>query len=995
VSFCGTAAGDDAGEEEAGVPDLENCSTMKKKKEELEQPASSAGVFSVVSASWWQRKIEAYGTWLLGLHTKMNNKFFVPLFLNVADYPYRYVIAVIIFSFIFPAISFATGRFVIESNVDALVVPPDSYPPVQKAWLLDHFGVSVRSLAIIHAKGDNVISEEALSLAFDAADIIPTLVDYAALCEQNDVTAQGCVSQSITMFWNSREEYETDLLSLETESEKYEYILDKLSSAVFPSGIPVTREVIFGHHQEEENGQIISASSFLLSIGIPISEPTDAQDFETDYGTQLDALSAAKKSSSTVMLESWNRATLDEDIKAIIDQDLPLVFASMIVMALFTAFAMTRWSKNTKNQRFVTSNFALGLGATATVILSAMTGYGFCTLCGLKITYMTQVLPFVLFGIGVDDSFVIVGAYYETDPSLPFRARIREMAHLSAPSITATTATDMLAFALGASSTIPIIRWFAIYAVVCVFIDYVYQITFFVALFVIDHNRTKNGRYDLFCCFKAPEPLEEEPAVPSCQAATTRRIHRSVLASSVREAPSKSRDWVRSYTKFLFKPITKICVLIFFTALFVVGAVLASKVTVDFNEKELTAYDSQTNRFSTAFDEYYVEETGLFPGEIYYHDIDFSNSDTRQQMLDFRQDIISLGADSYPRVPSFVEDFQAFVLETSNETAKMPLNEQLDIFFNISAYQTLYGGTVRRDEATGGISRIKESVSVARGLTSARERVGFLVEQRAVTLDQPINEDGGTSDEGVERMFFYESGFPLFEHLRVLPTELLLGLSLSIFAVAVVTMFFTPHPTCVLISVLIVTVVDVEIVGVIVASGGNLEPSSMTILIMSIGLVVDYCLHIIHAYLHVDSMTRAGRAKLAVEKVGISVLLGGLTTFLGVTVLAFSEGAVFFRFFVLFSSMVALGMTHGLIFLPVLLSYIGPEFVVHENTLIPSSTHFSLRSSGRKSIVLMQLEALQESDVLWNVEESEALDETLGVTVTDSSRPSRVGRLEE
>jgi hypothetical protein len=52
-----------------------------------------------------------------------------------------------------------------------------------------------------------------------------------------------------------------------------------------------------------------------------------------------------------------------------------------------------------------------------------------------------------------------------------------------------------------------------------------------------------------------------------------------------------------------------------------------------------------------------MQETGMSNGDLYYHDIDFSNSDTREQMLDFRREIISLGADSYPRVPSFVEDF--------------------------------------------------------------------------------------------------------------------------------------------------------------------------------------------------------------------------------------------------------------------------------------------------------------------------------------------------
>eukprot|EP00545_Synedropsis_sp_CCMP1620_P006444 CAMPEP_0119025582 /NCGR_PEP_ID=MMETSP1176-20130426/33975_1 /TAXON_ID=265551 /ORGANISM="Synedropsis recta cf, Strain CCMP1620" /LENGTH=71 /DNA_ID=CAMNT_0006981143 /DNA_START=120 /DNA_END=332 /DNA_ORIENTATION=+ len=70
--------------------------------------------------------------------------------------------------------------------------------------------------------------------------------------------------------------------------------------------------------------------------------------------------------------------------------------------------------------------------------------------------------------------------------------------------------------------------------------------------------------------------------------------------------------------------------------------------------------------------------------------------------------------------------------------------------------------------------------------------------------------------------------------------------------------------------------VDVELIGILVLSGSSIQPTSMVVLIMSIGLVADYCLHIMHAYLHVASVTRAGRAKLAVEKIGVPVLLGGM-----------------------------------------------------------------------------------------------------------------------
>jgi Niemann-Pick C1 protein len=856
------------------------------------------------------------------------------------------VTIVVLFSFLFPVLSFAVGRVVIESNIDTLIVPLGSYPLAQKEWVLENFGVVERSAALIHANGNNVISEEAVSLAFDVADAIPTLADYERWC-----ITDTCDIQSVANFWGSREDFESNMLSLVGETDKYEYILDTLSATTYPNGTPVTRELVFGYHKADTNGRLISAVSFLIAVQITPSAKSEQADFESDFGTALQELSI-QSSSTKANLESFTTTTMNENAREIINQDIPLVFTSIIFMSLFTAVAMTRWGKNTKNQRFVTSNFALGLGATATIVLSAITGYGFCTLCGFPVTYMTQMLPFVLFGIGIDDSFVLIGAYYETNPMLPFKGRIREMAHLAAPSITATTLTDIVAFALGSISTIPVVRWFCFYAAVCVFIDYIYQITFFVALLVIDHDRAKAGRYDLLCCcFRAPEPeLDDEEScdIPQRQAVIPHQgVPRTTI--SVREVRPSSRSIIKLYTDVLFVDSTRIFVLLLFTALFVIGVIYASKVTVDFSERDLSPSDSQSNRFAEAFDSYYEESVGQFHGQLYFHDIDFSNADVRQQMVDFRQDILSLGADSYPQYPTFAEDFDLFLTETFNSTNGISFTEQLDGFFNITAYQLLHGDTVIRDESSGSIDRVMESITIAHQLSSGSLRVSLLSEQ-------PLN---AASTTVPERMFYFNKAFPLFEHLRVLPRELLIGLSLSIVAVALVSLIFTPHPTCVLLSVVIVVMVDVEVLGIIYLTGSNLEPSSMAVLIMSIGLVVDYCLHIMHSYLHVDSVTRSGRAKLAVQKIGGSVSLGGLTTFLGVSVLAFSSGAIFFKFFVLFSSMVALGVGHGLVFLPVVLSYIGPEFVAHRDEsskLIPASSHLSMRSVGHKSVVLLRQE---------------------------------------
>ena len=62
--------------------------------------------------------------------------------------------------------------------------------------------------------------------------------------------------------------------------------------------------------------------------------------------------------------------------------------------------------------------------------------------------------------------------------------------------------------------------------------------------------------------------------------------------------------------------------------------------------------------------------------------------------------------------------------------------------------------------------------------------------------------------------------------------------------------------------------------------------------------------------------------------VGSSVLLGGLSTLFGTLPLAFTSSEVFYTVFVGFVAICVLGLSHGIILLPVLLSLVGPTEVV-------------------------------------------------------------------
>lgn len=88
-----------------------------------------------------------------------------------------------------------------------------------------------------------------------------------------------------------------------------------------------------------------------------------------------------------------------------------------------------------------------------------------------------------VFGVGLDDTFIITGAYFRTDPDKEPAERIREAMQDIGLSISVTTITTMFAFILGCMSTIPAIYWLNLYAFPTILIDYLFQTTFFVGEF--------------------------------------------------------------------------------------------------------------------------------------------------------------------------------------------------------------------------------------------------------------------------------------------------------------------------------------------------------------------------------------------------------------------------------------------------------------------------------------------------------------------------------
>lgn len=164
-------------------------------------------------------------------------------------------------------------------------------------------------------------------------------------------------------------------------------------------------------------------------------------------------------------------------------------------------------------------------------------------------TPVTTMLPFLMFGIGLDDAFIIYGSYNRTDPSIDTMRRIQITIDDVGLSISLTTITSTCAFITGVFSNIPAVRDVCLYAAPTIVIDFIYQITFFIALIVLDEQRIKANRKDI--CFwsygkveeKASQTTELDPTEFSSSTITARSSMDLLSPVSTATAESSEKDF--------------------------------------------------------------------------------------------------------------------------------------------------------------------------------------------------------------------------------------------------------------------------------------------------------------------------------------------------------------------------------------------------------------------------------------------------------------------
>ena len=172
------------------------------------------------------------------------------------------------------------------------------------------------------------------------------------------------------------------------------------------------------------------------------------------------------------------------------------------------------------------------------------------------------------------------------------------------------------------------------------------------------------------------------------------------------------------------------------------------------------------------------------------------------------------------------------------------------------------------------------------------------------------------------RTFSHSKIYAAWETDETIAKELWRNMGLAMICVFVITLLLLANVKICVLVLLCVILTLVDIVGMLHFWGITIDTLSCVNIVLAIGLCVDYSAHIAHAFMVAEG-SAIERSQTALATMGPAIINGGITTFIAVVPLIFSASHVFLTFFKVFFLTVLFGLFHGIIFLPVILSWIG------------------------------------------------------------------------
>ncbi|XP_062578553.1 patched domain-containing protein 3-like [Saccostrea cucullata] len=589
----------------------------------------------------------------------------------------------------------------------------------------------------------------------------------------------------------------------------------------------------------------------------------------------------------------------DDELTENIKGDIVLYVTTLLFMMIYASIATSNLNGN-----FIADRAALGQAGVLAALLSILSSLGFLSLVGVKFVNIVGAMPFLVIGIGIDDVFLLLSglADAESIETTTVSDRIYYMMKTSGVAITITSVTDFLAFLIGASSVFISVRNFCIFTGVAVLFCYINQITIFCACIVLNEKRIKSNRHCFACCVKTKDKnsLKEDGktgfSLYACAGYAPK--HRDDVDSPLERYPKRLIQKILSYT------VLKIAIIVIFVIYLICSINGAVNIQEGLSLRNLAPEDSFYYKFNSWLEDYFTRET--FMSFNVMSTQTYSSSLTQETL----EAVLSMAKDD-----KYIDSsFEINWLDTFKKSALYVNSSETEF---ISALRTflitnpIYASDVVFDSSGTAITNSRFFLKTI-DMKNTVDQGLMMKSMREVVKGSPIP------------MIVYAQAFIYFEQFIQVLSSTLQTVGVAIVVIVIVTLFFMPQPSLVLLVALSLLSILLGVFGFMYYWDISLSSITMIHLIMTVGFSVDFSAHICHAYLNVGSFNRATKVDLALDRSGGPIFNGAFSTLVGISVLGFANSYIFETFAKVMFLVIFFGLIHSVLLIPVVLSFIGP-----------------------------------------------------------------------
>ncbi|XP_042239196.1 patched domain-containing protein 3-like isoform X2 [Homarus americanus] len=649
-----------------------------------------------------------------------------------------------------------------------------------------------------------------------------------------------------------------------------------------------------------------SVQALSIFYWLRTNTPTEDQDAALWEEALLQAMDGRDFGEITVA--RFVSRTLETELENNTNSVVPFFGVTVTIMVVFsvTSVMMGDW---------VRTKPWLGLIGVVSAALACVTAFGFLIYLGVEFIGINMAAPFLMLGIGMDDTFVMLAAWRRTRLQDSVSERMSQTFADAAVSITITSLTDMISFFIGAITPFPCVQIFCLYTGTAVLVTYIWHITFFGGCMALA-GHMEHGQRHGFTCRKV-KPKSEAVDDSCCYRNwCTGGISKSDPWNPQDNKPHAFMLFFKNYVARLLNiPAIKALVVMVFLIYLMVACWGCTMVKEGLERRRLSRDDSYSVDFYDREDQYFRE----FPYRVQVAitgDLNYSDPETQRDLMELHLKFENM---SYVAGPLYTESWlRAWLgfLERNQDYLGINITSEADFCANLkemylSGPANPFAQDVRFNEDETKIIASRFIVQTHKILDANADK-DMMEALRQVALDSKYN------------VTVFNPFFIYFDQYVLVRTTSIQAISLAAGVMMVVSLIFIPNPLCSLWVAFSIISIEIGVVGYMTLWGVNLDSISMINLIMCIGFSVDFSAHISYAYLAAKVDTPEERVEECLYALGLPILQGGLSTILGITALILAPSYIFITFFKTVFLVIFFGAMHGIFLLPVLLSLLGP-----------------------------------------------------------------------